>query len=713
MPDMPSVNWNTPGSLAYAGAQRVYIRQRWADAWSLQPQIFCSQATWSLLPSMPVAQLEMDYGRVLPHGGINWTNQAKINLGGWYVKIEFDCNDGTLVWVGFVDDTADEQGGTDGGVASGTLRWVAYGMPQVLAYEYMTRCRWYDEPNTENRWSGSAISFNARGKPNRTATAPTADPDKEEVHLFSPTAPKNIGDSSPWAAAAMWSSRDIVSYLQEHGMPTDQDGTEKIPFRIDGQDILPDWDKPTIETEGKPVLSVLNEIINPGRLTQLSTRIDESTTPHTVVMQIHSLSSVELSLPDSKYHPANANQLTIQAIASHDTKLTIQKSETQTVHQVVVKGAKRETCATFQVASSGEALIPGWTSSEESAYESAASGETGYSAGSDEEKRQWNHLVRTRPAYADVFRAFVINPAWDFDVGTFDWLFEDDDSQRYYPWFDDITISPVLPLKEGLDYTGTLPEDDDATPEYRPPYVTFERPGTSPAEYVQAEKMATEDGDPIFSVEIGMTKDNKGITLDVIGANQHAIADTHFLPLAADTDDTGAWDYLDAKFTLSWTEDRYAEFNYPEEENLPVRDAIRRKVIYAGEGYRRIRIKNATVVGTDIDGAHETTAAAGWLTRDDEGPLQSIGQIAASWHLVPRKVLRLNSARPSATPAVGQLLTVTNYGTPHAETINSIVSEISISVSRSDTLQAAQYSLTTAIGELDPLAFVPNNQRAI
>jgi hypothetical protein len=52
---------------------------------------------------MPVAQLEMDYGLVLPHGTATWATQSPINLGGWYVRVEVDCQDGTLVWVGFID----------------------------------------------------------------------------------------------------------------------------------------------------------------------------------------------------------------------------------------------------------------------------------------------------------------------------------------------------------------------------------------------------------------------------------------------------------------------------------------------------------------------------------------------------------------------------------------------------------------------------------
>ena len=107
---MAVINWGT-SALTFAGAQRVYVRQRWADDWELQPQLWCEEATWSLLPAMPSAMLSLRYGRVIQHGATEWSTQSKLAIGGWYVKIEFDAADGMLTWVGFIDQLADEQGG--------------------------------------------------------------------------------------------------------------------------------------------------------------------------------------------------------------------------------------------------------------------------------------------------------------------------------------------------------------------------------------------------------------------------------------------------------------------------------------------------------------------------------------------------------------------------------------------------------------------------
>jgi len=243
---MTAINWGT-SSLTFAGAQRVYIKQRWADEWVLQPNLWCEEASWSLLPAMPTASFSLRYGKVLPHGQSTWTTQAKLAIGGWYIRVEFDCADGTISWIGFIDQLADEQGGIAGGIATGVQRFVAMSMAQILAYEFMTRSKWHDEPNTTLRWSGSAIAFNQGGKPNRTDAD---DPEGADSHVFCPTAPKNWSGDTPWTTAKFWSSRDIAAYLIAYAMPVDSSDATLIPFRIDNLTSIPDWDRPVIETEG-------------------------------------------------------------------------------------------------------------------------------------------------------------------------------------------------------------------------------------------------------------------------------------------------------------------------------------------------------------------------------------------------------------------------------------------------------------------------------
>ena len=703
---MPSINWGT-SSLTYTGSQAVYIRQRWSDPWVYQPNIWCQECSWSLLPAMPTATLLLDYGQILPHGQSAWTTQSKLAIGGWYVKVVHSCADGSVSWCGFIDEIADEQGGINGIYPTGRQTFVAYSVAQALAHEFITRTRWNDPVNSMDRWAGSAGTFNADGKGNMSPAETSIDDDNvfDYGHVS-----RDLG--------TFWSSRDIVRYLFSYCMPLDKSGNQKIKFRVDGLELVPNWDKPTIETEGQSVLSILQAIVNPSRMLQMSILVDESTNPNTVVFQIHSLASTSLSLPNGNSFTANGNTLEIVTYGAQDTNVATQGSVTSRVDQIVVRGARRESVATFQITEYGESdqgLKEQFTTAIKDAYDDGASGSASYSGYTDAEKRRANEIARTQKTIEDAYRVFTINDEYSMNPLA-GFVFETDDTpgQQYYPWWGGVRFSPQLPFKRGIDYSGTaIPSnthgDNEKMEDYRPPLVLFKR--TAETQYLQCDRMANIDNNPSFSVAVGIDYDGSCFTLDVNGAEQHAIADGRFNALLVDrsTTDLGSWDYRNAKCTFAIQEDRFAEVKYPADDDLSAGlDVIRRKVIYAGAGYRLVRVLADTAVDVDVDGALKTVTSTAYL-RDDRDDMRSLAYLAASWFLVSRKIARLISARPTAQAAVGQLLTTINAGTPHADTINTVVSEIRLAtpLGEGGFSQPPQFSLTTAMGELDPLAFVP------
>lgn len=707
------VNWGNP-TLTTSTTQQVYVRRRWADPWVLNDAIWAVERSWSLLPSIPTATLVYDYGKVLPHGSSSWLNRGKLDVDGWYVKIVDTCADGAVTWVGYIDEIGDEQGGLVGlgpsGVATGRQTFVAYSVVQALAHEVVTRTRWNDVQNSVDRWAGSAGTFNAGGKGNKRLA-------NGEGFVF------HYGHLSQ-DQGTFWTSKDIVEYLMRYAKPVDKDGNEKLKFRIDSSDLIPDWDKPTIECEGRSVLQLLTDIVNPSRMLQLSTFLDESTTPDTIVLKVHSLAATALTLPNGETHPANADTLDIQSSLASDTYIATQGSVSSKVDQIVVKGARRETLTSGYIVAQGEAGIGTgsffselFSSTVVTAYETAASTTTNYSTLSSAERKRKNEMVRSRESIQDAFRVFTIN-----DLNPLQnpldsaWLFEDDSNDRYYVWWGETRLLPQLPLKKGVDYSGTAistgAHNDETKPDdFRPPMVLFKKPGSSPDFYIKAERLANVNNDPSFSVAIGLEYDAKAFSLNVQGAEQHAIADSHFTALADDrtTAELGEWDYRESYCVFSIQEDRFAEGRYPEDSALPSGlDMIRRKTIYAGPSYRLVRAMKATAVDVDNDGAAKIVDTTAYL-RDDREKLNALAQLAGTWYLTARKVCRLISARPSAVPAVGQLLATINSGTSQFDTINTIVSEIRLStpLAEGGGLQSPQYSITTAMGELDPLAFSP------
>ena len=726
---MPSVNWGT-STLQFAGVQRVYVRQRWADAWVLQPAIWCSSVNWSLLPSIPTAELSLEYGKIMPHGTTAIVTQAKIAIPGWWVKIEIDAADGMLTWHGFIDEIVDEQGGITDGVASGIQRWVAYGMIQVLAHVYFTRSRWYDEPNNFFRWSGSAIPFNDDGKPNRTRDIPTDwEGTVADSYLFAPRAPDKLPGTgvSAWAKNTHWSSRDILTYIKFYANPRDEDDEAKVPITFLNESDVPDWDKPSIECEGRSVLDVISEIVNPSKLLQLEGRVINDV----LQLVIHSLAESAIPLEDGKTHPANTSQLTMVTWGAQDTNITLQESLSRRAIQVVAKGAKRQSVVTVQIAKNrteDKGLIESFDDFNRIEYDRGASHLADYAGMTDEEKKEANQRVRAQDKLAATYKTFWVNPYWSFFVGS-DPIFPIDSETvlgglfaQYYPYWGSIKLVDRLPLKEQFDYDQAQPittipfailsyEDQHLT-KYRKPLVLFERPGEM--KYIDAEKMAN-GIDPKFSCYTGLSKEDQAITLDVTGAFQHAIAFSRFTPLPADDEDNGEWDYLTSYFTVSLQEDRFLESVYPVNDDLPDVDVVRRRLIYAGESYERVYVAADTVYDVNDDGSLRKMNGGAPVVhfRNDQEALDSIVKMANSWYGTTRKVLRLVSARPSATPLVGQMVTTVNVDTAHASTVNTVVSEIAVQMRRGLDLPVAvaEYSLTTAVGELDPLVFFPRQER--
>lgn len=742
---MPSVNWGT-SSLTYAGTQQVAVKQNWAtwdgsafveSPWVVQPNLHCEERVFNLLPSIPTAKLVLHYGDVIAHGATAQSVQAKLDIRGYHVRITDTCPDGTLVWYGFVDEQVDTQGGNgaDGLTPTGKQEFVCYGLVQMLNHEYMTSSRWYDrsQPTAAARQSGSSIPFNQFGKPNRTRGVPTGEPS----HLFAPVSPLNQlgGTTRPWEKPHFWSSRQILTYIQNYLSPKDAEGRVRIPIRFDGLANVPDWDRPTFQTEGRTVMSLINQIVNPSRGLLISTGVDTTTTPDTLVLNVHSTSSATVSLTGGVSHPANASTLQVTTANAQDTNTVVQSSTSKKVNQVIVKGAKRETCITTQIqksAGTDNALAPAWQNSETTDYNTAASNSTGYAALSDDEKAQRNAAVRGDNDLADVFKTFVLYPRWDRSLVTVDgsktWVFQaenpdydsnasppDADAEEYieyHPWWQDIQIKNVLPFKQDFYYGGSTPvTDEDAEPDFRPPVVLFKVPGKT--EYLVAEKMANAKS-PTWSVEVGLAKDGQGLSLNVVGDEQHVLAYSDFVALPDEDSLTEQWKYEDCYITISLEDDRYAEGRFPADSALPTTtDLVRRKIIYAGDSYRKVQLSGRITVGINNDGSRKQTQTGimiddNWLV-DDTDKLNALAQLASLYYVADRKVFRLSSARPSALPAVGQLLTLAN-----GETINSVVSQISLQTPLSESLgsTSSSYEITTTLGEIDPLQFIPPRGRS-
>jgi hypothetical protein len=677
---MPTTNVNWESVNAFAGTVRVYTRQFWADSWTLVDNLWPTAINWNLLPDTPVASFRSDYGPVLPTADDVWVTVAKVNVLGYYVRVEVDCADGTLVWVGFIDDVVDYQGGiTNNGVSDvpyGRLEITAYAMSHCLNYETVLNSYWWD--GSAKRQSGSAIGFNIPGA-NRTNTVPSG----QASHLFS--------DADN---AQLWSARDIAQYLIAQHAPKNAGGSTAIPFTLLNASLIPDWDFPEIDPDRMTVAEILEQVID--RRLFLAAGIGYDLGTNTNQLAIHSLSPTSVTLGGGRTLAASSNFLTIACWADQATTAIVRSTATSIWHEVRARGGKRTSTATL---TDGVGLDHAWDSTDVTAFNAAASADAGYSAATIEVQRARNAAKRSK--YPDIFSRLFIPADYDFDNGNP--IFQTDAGARHYAFPGAVSILPELPLQTRVDYAGGLiaagtVDYSDAGSD-RPPFMIVDDPRDITKSIDVAERFGIFIEPPSTS-RVGNGKRTTDIR--IISTDEAIVlGGTEYTALPADPVPDEVYDLLSINATVCLSDDRYAEAI--EVSSLAATaDQVRRIAIDCGQKWKRDWVVDDTIVGLDGDRLPERVTTAAFVN-DDSAKLASYAKMLGLWYLVPRNLLTIQSARPSASVFVGQLCTTLNAGTPQAVTINTIVTGISLDLPiGTERAGVPQYTLQTAATLFDP-----------
>jgi len=686
-------------SYGFSGASRVYVRETWDGTWTEVPSMVADKLTWSLWPAIPVAEVIFHYGPFLAENSTSFSNVAKIDYLGWYVKIEADCEDGTLSWVGFIDDIVDYQGATTVSVPTGTQRFVCYAMSHVFGFERMLQSKWWT--GSEAKWSGSAITFNKGGQGNRTATIPSG----QATHLFSPDT----------LTSEFWSSRDIALYLIEHHSPLDKDGVKQITWTLQSSTLLPDWDAPEIQADGATVWDILNQLLN--RRLFLSAWDGYNSTDNELDINVVSLAQSTIDLGNSHSLAAAGSQHSIICHSDPATHAVVQRSASGRYQQVVARSAKRTSTATFDVTGLYTGLYKSWSTAESDEYKAGGTGDAGYDALDSYERKKLNAAIRDKATLEHVFRTLELKYTDDFQQYGYP-LFPAEDVGSGVPdssaFFQSIAILPDLPFWVGVDYTEdaieTGVDTTNASPIKRRPLICFQNPASTDPEppFVRADTMGARllmggvDDDAFFSVDTQIVRDGKAISLNVVGGDQHLISG--WQPPTEEDLPSSKWSIDTTMATITVQDDRYVEARSPQTLSSTV-DAIRRVVLDFGDAFRRDWVVEQTVV----DVFREIYKSDGGYVRDDFEKIESAANAAALYYVRERAILRLQTSRPLAALRVGDLITTLNASTPHAVTINTSISEISLTLGETENGEPPipKFSITTANSELDPMIFNP------
>ncbi|GAG16984.1 unnamed protein product, partial [marine sediment metagenome] len=197
--------------------------------------------------------------------------------------------------------------------------------------------------------------------------------------------------------------------------------------------------------------------------------------------------------------PANDDQVVID-LWTDQTFVSPEVRQTGSLlyDRIVIIGAKMKTCFTLDILDSYFEL--GWTATTEQRYLDAASGTTGYSGLTYDEKAIKNDIYRGGDQFKTVFNTFHLASDWDWKV--WDHQASPEVLVEVNPALDDLGVLDLnatgeylnddkkffgwTPFLEGWDYSGATPVNNNPAnnePEERPIYAFLTPPDQSPGIY--------------------------------------------------------------------------------------------------------------------------------------------------------------------------------------------------------------------------------------
>jgi len=709
----------------------VYVREHWFGTWTNVPWLFADSVTWSLAPAIGTAQLAWRAGRGMRQGELKPGVVARLTgIDRWFVKIEWDFSDlggvtpatQYLRWYGTLEASIDETVGLliDGKtvVPKSKQKLTCYGLEQL----------WYRTPLRKSVWSETisgaehtidrVIPFNrvngaGEVEGNRSAT--------RDWKSYCFTDKIGIADE-------LWSTRNIAEYLAAHMGPKGFMDVPQPLFRIDvtARDLLPDWDKPVIDPEGKTLGQVLEEILPRGRMLAWRLAVDDSDpddTAPTVKLTPYSLLGAAVTTPAGQHLFENPRRVALLTDGVPDFHHAAKESSSQRFDQLIVRGARATSTCTLSKADL--TLEAGWPSALETEYEAGFSGDGTYAGLGTHDRQHRNLEVRHRDKLWPVFRRFAIPAAWKQKVknglggGSEELVFPTiPGGDKPYPVCPrDLRMLPTVPMKEGFEYEAigsvTLRiapiRISDGPHERLAPMVFFKSPVTE--RYFHVERIGdgagleTTDaaGELQFSCRIEVPASDRAILLHCHGRPQHAIAAADFDPLDEDPY-AGVWDWQDAIITVALTDDRYCEGKWPSDA-LAKADVVgcrRELLLEAGEKYRLDYLVNNTVIGIDDAGDLIRASEASWI-HDERETLAARARQAYEYYQQSRRAAAITTPRLELALDLRLGDYLESIGEADPQTYGSVVSEITVTIPDGDGAPSLSY--TTAFAELDPQTF--------
>ena len=741
----PTVVTFGPGGRNQVGACRVYERSSWSADWTEVDYLDVLDVTWAMGPSIPTATLQWNYGAIRQRGARDFATVARRDWT-WpkYLKIEVECEYdaeletwSTRTWYGLLEMESEQLDGItlDGAMATatGTQVFHAFGLETLLAKTKIDRT-FHQAAASDTKYEVLArVAFNSGGRPNRNSTY-----QPDGCYLFG----QKI-DYQEW-----WSTTEIVNYLLTYFTPRDYLDAlpASVPFEQASGSVLLDWDRHEIDVTDATTLSILQRLITRQRLQGYWFDVLEDDAGDTV--QLHSCTflqnDVSITLGGvTKTLTANATQLHLKYDTDQETTCQLRDDRSQMYDLVSVYAGEEVSVGTFSVEDG--TLKKAWTTAQQTAYNAGASGMTGWSSLSIDQRERMNNDVRSSPQLEDVFCLFEIPEDWNQKVGdgvngvasgSRDRFFRNDveSIDAYLPA---VFLEQNCGLAAGVNYGGTRiadyadgtiaslgePDMEGETETLIPwlaPMVFIARPDSDPASWCRGEHLANSVAvestyyEERFSVAANVPSKTRKVQFRVSGGPQHVIASGVFAPNGGD-DDTAARVSYSTNFLVTLAAKSGVRL-LVEVPAAPAedREIIRRLVIDSGLPYHVVTVANHTVVDIDDDGTLiRSTGGRFCRPFDALDRLTALAQIAYTWHSVPHQSICLETTRLMGDDKINlgglvqKIGDTTDSSNSHIREINSVITEIRVEwpvAMGGAAPPAPTMRLQTQAAELDPLA---------
>lgn len=715
--------------------QTVYTKVNWADSWTEQPGVVCTQATWCASPTIPTAQFYYRYGvaSIGSDGTGIWEKFDLENYG--YVKVEFDSVDLTLAdtdpgyettvtWWGVVvskddmiagDDVQFDPGTGTEKVPSGSQMFYAVGFEYLLNQAYIRTGRGFEEGQADGEDLYCAPTFNFRNTENRTEDGVTDSNDASQASFIFHI-PKRSGGGT--LTPDWWSTKDIIQYLLCWCTPKDSSDTLSIPFVLyDPDGALPDWDRPVLNVENQRLLVVLNSLMARQRGLSFYLEVDESSSGDTIVLRPFSLREVSASngsLGDTWAANANLVTLDLRQVAG----VTLRDDGHSQFDKVTVIGGRVIYVWTTDQTDAYSSFADGWSAAQQSLYADGVSGHDDYAGWDTDNQKIMDSLFLAGPSVKDVFTRYRLDeesPPQKKNFPPLDDLASSstDDSPDMRYWFER-PLLPWIPFNVGVDYSDVSKEYDwDLPTESLIPYATatidsagdnvsmvFDMRHGGLASSINSDQ----DGGVGFTCNVVANSNPREFELFISGTLPHKVGPGG----SAITRDFGDAPGIPIEnITMAIEGDRFTEVS---ETTGATVDAVREKVINVGDRYRAIVALKETAFGrTEQTGTGDdptvldSIGASTRLIRDDRPYMEAIASAAIAWYGVDRRVLSWRMKIPTSAIFVGQLVEAIQVEDAVTEDVNTVISKITVNapVVRLGQEPVTSWSFETQFSELD------------